>query len=409
MADTPRKGRPRRDVDGHVVVIRRGREKPVLARHPWVFSGAIEAVGKALEPGDVADVVNADGAFLARGMVNPRSQIVVRLLTWDQGEAIDTAFWASRIRRAADARPKTPAARMIHAESDGIPGLVADRYGEDWVLQVSSAGIERHKADIVHAIQSEYSPRSIYERSDVEGRDKEGLAESTGLLYGQEPPSPLHVAERTYDGKNATLLVDVQHGHKTGAYLDQADSRRAVAEHAKNGARVLNLFSYTGGFALHAALSGATSVVNVDSSADALALSARAAETNGVSSVVEHVRGNVFDVIRSYREEGRQFDVVVCDPPKFAHSAAQVDKAARAYKDLSRVAFALVRPGGILATFSCSGLVSTDLFQKIIWSASMEARREAQIVQRLGQGADHPILLTFPEGEYLKGLLLRVL
>jgi 23S rRNA (cytosine1962-C5)-methyltransferase len=401
-------GRSPRTTPGRVVVVREGREKPVLSRHPWVFSGAIDSIGEELLPGDIADVVSKSGAFLARGMVNPRSQIVLRLLTWDEKEHVDAAFWSSRIGRAAALRPASGAGRMIHAESDGLPGLVADRYGDFWVLQVSAAGIERHKREIVDAIVQRFSPRGVYERSDVDGREKEGLTPATGLLAGEEPPELVEIAERTFDGRSVTLLVNVREGHKTGAYLDQANSRRAVAAHAA-GARVLNLFSYTGGFALHAALAGAESVVNVDSSEAALALSERTAAANGLSGKITHVRANVFELLRQYREENRTFDVVVCDPPKFAHSAAQVDKAARAYKDLSRLAFGLVNPGGHLATFSCSGLVSSDLFQKIVWSASAEARKDAQIVMRLAQGEDHPVLLAFPEGEYLKGLLLRVL
>jgi len=373
-----------------------------------VFSGAIDSVGSELEPGDIADVVASDGRFLARGMVNTRSQIVLRLLTWDEAELVDAAFWENRLRRAASLRPPSDAARMVHAESDGLPGLVADRYHDHWVLQVSAAGIERHKTDIVRAIARSFSPRGIYERSDVDGRDKEGLPKRAGLIEGEEPPELFTVQERTHDARSVALLVDVRNGHKTGTYLDQAESRRAVAARA-NGADVLNLFSYTGGFALHAAHAGAKSVINVDSSAEALALSERAAAENQLSSRISHERANVFDLIRTYRDEGRTFDIVVCDPPKFASGAAQVDKAARAYKDLSRLAFGLVRPGGYLATFSCSGLVTADLFQKIVWSASAEARRDAQIVGRFAQSPDHPVLLAFPEGEYLKGLLVRVL
>jgi 23S rRNA (cytosine1962-C5)-methyltransferase len=411
MGDARRGGRPPKRGAGRTVMIRAGREKPVLGRHPWVFSGAIESIGTELEPGDIADVVSSTGAFLARGMVNPRSQIALRLLTWDEHEAVDPAFWASRVARAASLRqgaPEDGAVRMIHAESDGLPGLVADRYGDFWVLQVSAAGIERHKADIVRGIAERFSPRGIYERSDVDGRDKEGLPHTVGLLHGEEPPEFISINEPAFDGKNVALLVNVRDGHKTGTYLDQANSRRAVAARSAGG-DVLNLFSYTGGFALHAALAGARSVTNVDSSEPALSLSERMAAENGVSGVVSHVRANVFELLRQYKDEGRTFDVVVCDPPKFAHSAAQIDKAARAYKDLSRLAFGLVKPGGHLATFSCSGLVSPDLFQKIVWSASSEAKKDAQIVMRLSQGEDHPVLLAFPEGEYLKGLLVRVL
>jgi 23S rRNA (cytosine1962-C5)-methyltransferase len=399
-------GAPRR-APGRLVTLKPGRDKPVVNRHPWVFSGAIDSIGDALSDGDVADVVSHENAFLARGVVNRRSQIVVRLLTWRADELVDAAFFATRIGRAVSARPRSGPARLVHAESDGLPGLVVDRYGDYCVIQVSALGIDARKAAIVEGLASATDAHGIYERSDVEGREKEGLEATTGLLFGTEPPDLIRVEERTHDGQTAMLLVDVRHGHKTGTYLDQTNNRRSVGAVA-NGADVLNLFSYTGGFGLHAAKAGARHVVNVDSSADALALSERAAKENGVDSLVEHVRADAFDALRRFREEGRTFDVVIVDPPKFAHTASQVERAARAYKDLSRVAFHLVRSGGFLATFSCSGAVSSDLFQKIVWSASVEAARDAQIVERLTQPADHPVLLSFPEGEYLKGLLCRV-
>ena len=378
-----------------------------MNRHPWVFSGAIASVGTALEDGDVADVISDAGAFLARGTLNRRSQIVVRLLTWQRDETIDANFWASRIRRAVSARPESGPTRLIHAESDGLPGLVVDRYGDYSVMQASTLGVEARKETLVRALAEVTSARGIYERSDVEGREKEGLEARTGLLFGEEPPELIAVSERTHDDQSVTLLVDVRHGHKTGAYLDQKNSRRSIGARA-SGADVLNLFSYTGAFALHAASAGARHVVNVDSSAAALALSERTAAENGLAARIEHLRADAFDALRRFRDEGRTFDVVIVDPPKFAHTASQVDRAARAYKDLSRVALQLVRPSGFLATFSCSGAISSDLFQKIVWSASLEANRSAQIVERLSQPSDHPVLLTFPEGEYLKGLLCRV-
>jgi 23S rRNA (cytosine1962-C5)-methyltransferase len=390
------------------VTLKRGREKPVVNRHPWVFSGAIASVGTELEDGGVADVVNEAGAFLGRGTLNRRSQIVVRLLTWDPDEAIDTAFWQSRIERAVSFRPQAGPARLVHAESDGLPGLVVDRYGDYVVMQASTLGVATRKETIGRALMDATSARGLYERSDVEGREKEGLGAVTGLCAGEEPPELIAVSERTHDGRSVTLLVDVRHGHKTGAYLDQSDSRRSVGARSE-GAEVLNLFSYTGAFGLHAAQGGATRVVNVDSSADALALSERTAAENGFAERIEHVRGDAFDALRKFRDAGRTFDLVIVDPPKFAHTQSQVDSAARAYKDLSRVAFHLVRPSGYLATFSCSGAISADLFQKIVWSASLEAKRDAQIVERLSQPADHPVRLGFPEGEYLKGLVCRAL
>jgi 23S rRNA (cytosine1962-C5)-methyltransferase len=403
---TPR-GRTRRHVPGTDVALLPGREKPVKNRHPWIFSGAVGSIGKDVSDGGVADVVSGAGDFLARGLVNRKSQIVVRLLTWTREESIDSAFFRGRLERAASSRKDAPAARIVNAESDGLPGLVVDRYGSFWVMQVTSLGIDRRKGDIAACLLEIGNPTSIYERSEGEGREKEGLEGSVGLLSGVEPPELVSVSERTWNGGAVDLLVDVRRGHKTGAYLDQADNRRVVGS-LSSGAEVLNLFSYAGAFSLHAAAGGAHRILNVDSSADALALSERSAAENGFSDRVDHSRADVFESIRAFRSEGRRFDIVIADPPKFAHSAGQVERAARGYKDLNRVAMELVRPGGYLATFSCSGLVSSDLFQKIVWSASMEAKREAQIVRRLSQAADHPVLLSFPEGEYLKGFVCRI-
>jgi 23S rRNA (cytosine1962-C5)-methyltransferase len=397
---------PRR-VPGSTVTLKPGREKPVRQRHPWIFSGAIDAIGDSVDDGAVADVRSADGEFLARGSVNRRSQIVVRVLTFRGDEAIDSVFWESRLERALGARPNLSLQRCVNAESDGLPGLVVDRYAGFYVLSASTLGMERHKPEIVRALERLAAPRGIYDRSDVDGREKEGLPKTSGLLAGEEPPELIHVEEATHDGRSVTLLVDVRRGHKTGAYLDQSENRRTIAAHTR-GATILNLFSYTGGFSLHAAAAGAKHALNVDSSEDALALSARIAVENRVEERVEHLRADAFEALRAFREQGRTFDVIVVDPPKFAHSAAQVDRAARAYKDLARVAMQIVRPGGLLATFSCSGAVSPDLFQKIAFSASLEAGRTAQIIGRLSQASDHPVCLSFPEGEYLKGLLCRV-
>ncbi|HVW30793.1 MAG TPA: class I SAM-dependent rRNA methyltransferase [Polyangiaceae bacterium] len=397
---------PRR-APGASVVLRPGREKPLRQRHPWIFSGAIESVGRDLENGGVADVTSASGEFVARGLLSLRSQIVVRILTFDRDESIDAAFWERKLSRAFGARKVRGAARSVNAESDGLPGLVVDRYGDFLVLSSSIAGVDRHKADIVTALERVASPRGIYERSDVDGRDKEGLAPVTGLLAGEEPPEFVEIEEPSHGASSVKVLVDVRHGHKTGTYLDQAENRVIVTRGA-SGCDVLNVFSYTGGFALHAARAGARRIVNVDSSARALELSERIAAHNGFAGRFEHVKADAFEELRRLRETGQTFDLVVVDPPKLSRSAGHVERAARAYKDLSRIAMHVTRPGGLLATFSCSGAVSTDLFQKIVWSASLEARRDAQIVARMTQASDHPVLLTFPEGEYLKGLLCRI-
>lgn len=398
---------PRRGA-GASVVLRPGREKSLHKRHPWIFSGAIESIGREVENGAVAAVTTASGELVARGMVSLRSQITVRVLTFERDEVVDAAFWERRLARAFAGRPARGAARCVNAESDGLPGLVVDRYGDFLVVQASVAGIDRHKADIVAALLRVAAPRGgIYERSDVDGREKEGLPPVTGLLHGEEPPEFIEIEEASHEGAAVKLLVDVRNGHKTGAYLDQSENRRIVTRGVQ-GRDVLNVFSYTGGFALHAARAGARRIVNVDSSARALELSERTAAHNGFAGRFEHVKADAFDELRRLREAGQSFDLVIVDPPKLSRSAGQVERAARAYKDLSRVAMHVTRPGGFLATFSCSGAISTDLFQKIVWSASLEAGRDAQIVARLTQASDHPVLLTFPEGEYLKGLFCRV-
>lgn len=413
---------------GGRVVLRVGREKPVRQRHPWVFSGAIQKIDGDVEDGGIADVVSARGEFLARGYLNRRSQIAVRLLAWDEREAIDDAFWRSRLERAIRARAmQDDAYRLVNAESDGLPGLVVDRYGDWLIVQALTLGIERVKADLVRLLVDVWGKkvRGVYERSDVETREKEGLPLVTGVLHGEQPSDEIEISERgvaPFDsaalslrlraehgsGRALRFGVDVKRGHKTGFYLDQRDNRRKVAAYCQD-ADVLNLFSYTGGFAVHALAAGAARVVNVDSSAEALALARRNIARNDFTVREDNfVEGNAFAVLRRYRAEGQQFDIIIVDPPKFVHSVGQIEKAARAYKDLNLVAMQILKPGGILATFSCSGLVSPDLFQKIVFGASIDAGRDVQVVEKLSQASDHPILLSFPEAEYLKGLICRV-
>jgi 23S rRNA (cytosine1962-C5)-methyltransferase len=385
------------------VVIKTGRDKPLRQRHPWVFSGALERIDPAALDGDVIEVVTARGEFLARGYLNRRSQIVVRLLTWDQAEAIDDAFWARRLTRSIAARPDGSARRLVNAESDGLPGLIVDQYGEWLVVQSLTLGIEQHKAQIARQLQSMVKPRGIYERSDVDVREKEGLSSSTGVLVGDEPPERIEIDEH-----GQRLWVDVRHGHKTGFYLDQRDNRRKAKLYVKD-AEVLNLFCYTGGFTVAALSTRAKSVLNVDSSAAALELAKENLRLNDFAvNDQDFVEADAFSYLRKLRAEQRAFDVIIADPPKLAQSQAQIDRAARAYKDLNLVSMQLLKPGGYLITFSCSGLVSPDLFQKIVFGASLDAGRDVQIVERLSQAGDHPVLLSFPEAEYLKGLVCRV-
>jgi len=391
------------------VILKPDRDKPVRQRHPWVFSGAVARVEGDVTDGDVVDVVAFDGTWLARGTINRKSQIAVHLLTWNEDEAIDTAFWRSRLERAVASRsmfaesPDTTAYRLVNAESDGLPGLIVDRYGDWLVTQFLTLGIERWRKEIVEQLAG-LPCRGIYDRSDVDVRAKEGLPQATGVLAGSAPPDLVEIREN-----GLRFLVDIRHGHKTGFYLDQRDNRRRVAPYLR-GRDVLNCFAYTGAFAVYAVTAGARSVVSVDSSSEALELARRNMELTGRPdlSCIEYVVGDVFAELRRLRAEGRTFDAIILDPPKFASSFGQLKRAAHGYQDINRVAMHILRPGGILVTFSCSGLVSPDLFQKIVFSASLEAGRDVQIVEKLSQAADHPILVTLPESEYLKGFICRV-
>jgi len=405
----------RSDANG-TVVLKRSRAKPVLQRHPWVFSGAIQRFEGQAEDGDVVEVRDAGSNWLARGTLNRRSQIAVRLLTWRQDEAVDADFWRHRLERAIAARqaladdPATTAYRLVHAESDYLPGLIVDRYGDWLIVQFLTLGVERRKDELVALLASLVDGvRGVYERSDVDVRAKEGLAEHTGPLWGEEPPESVEILENGH-----RFLVDVRQGHKTGFYLDQRENRARLPAFC-DGAEMLDVFAYTGGFGVYAtgpaaaAGGGASQVTLVESSAPALELARRNIALNGRERCsAEYVEGDVFSVLRSYRATERRFDVVVLDPPKFAHSGREVKRAARAYKDINLLALGLLRPGGVLFTCSCSGAVSADLFQKIVFGAAVDAERDAQIAGYLAQGVDHPVALTFPQGAYLKGLVCRV-
>lgn len=391
------------------VVLKKGREKSLLRRHPWVFSGAVEAVHGSPGPGETVEVVAANGLVLGRGAFSPRSQIAVRMWTFDPEEAIDGDFLRRRLERALATREPVPAEeepagrRLVNAESDGLPGVAVDRYGPFLVCQLLSAGAERFREELLAALGELLSPAGIYERSDGEGREKEGLAPAAGLLAGEEPPERIEIREEP-----CRYLVDVRGGHKTGFYLDQRENRALVARHAA-GARVLNAFAYTGGFGLAAQAAGAASVTHVESSAALLDEIRANAEASGLNATAaEYVEGNVFSVLRGFRAEERRFDLVVLDPPKFADSRGRVEAAARGYKDINLLACQLLAPGGLLATFSCSGVLEAALFGKIVADAAVDAGRDGRILRRFHQAPDHPVALAFPEGRYLKGLLCRV-
>lgn len=392
------------------VILKRNRAKPVSQRHPWVFSGSIDRVEGDPADGDSVDVRDAGSNWLARGYINRRSQITVRLLTWQQDERVDAGFWRRRLERAIAARqalasdPVSDAYRLVHAESDCLPGLIVDRYNDWLVVQFLTLGVERWKDELVGLLVGLIAGvRGVYERSDADVREKEGLERRKGVLWGQEPPEEIAIVENGH-----RFLVDVRQGHKTGFYLDQRENRARLPAFCAQ-AEVLDAFSYVGGFGVYAAAGEAKAVTLVDGSAPALEMAQRNIELNGFEDVaVEYVEGNVFSILRGYRAQERQFDVVVLDPPKFAHSGREVERAARAYKDVNLLAFQLLRSAGVLFTFSCSGAVSAELFQKIVFGAALDAGRDAQIVGHLAQGSDHPVALAFPEGAYLKGLICRV-
>lgn len=391
------------------VVLERGRERSLLRRHPWVFSGAISDVQGGPAAGDTVEVVASNGLVLGRGAFSPRSQIAVRMWTFDPDEEMGPGLLRGRLERALATREPVPAEeepagrRLVNAESDGLPGVVVDRYGGYLVCQFLSAGAERWKGELVAALADLTAPAGILERSDADVREKEGLAPATGLLAGDEPPERLEVREGA-----CRYLVDVRHGHKTGFYLDQRENRALVARHAA-GRRVLNAFAYTGGFGIAALAAGAEAVTNVESSAPLLAQLDETVTLNGLDAGrVENVEGNAFSVLRGFRAEGRRFDLVVLDPPKFADSRSRIEAAARGYKDVNLLACQLLEPGGLLATFSCSGVLQPELFQKIVADAALDAGRDARLLARMGQAPDHGVSLAFPEGSYLKGLLCRV-
>jgi 23S rRNA (cytosine1962-C5)-methyltransferase len=401
-------------MDG-IVVLKHGRDKPVRNRHPWIFSGAIQRIEGEAQDGDLVRVVDGRGEYLATGYLNRRSQIVVRLLTWDVNEPVEAEFWRRRLERAIAGRasltrdPATNAYRLVHAEADGLPGLVVDRYADWLVVQCLTMGIAQRRDEIVALLADAsnfpghglLTPAGVYSRDDAAVRRKEGLPLESGPVWGAEPPDLVEIAEH-----GRRFLVDLKRGHKTGFYLDQRENRRRAAAYC-DGAEVLNAFAYTGGFGVYGGQAGAQSVVHVETSAEALALAEENLALNGCAPQ-EMVMGDVFQVLRGYRDEGRMFDVVILDPPKFATSQAQLMSASRGYKDVNLLALKLLRSGGCLVTFSCSGLVSADLFQKIVFGASVDAGRDVQILEQMAQGPDHPVLLTFPESAYLKGLVCRV-
>lgn len=395
------------------IILKPGKEKSLLRRHPWIFPTAIDRIeGKPEEknkPGATALIRSSSGQFLARAAYSPKSQIRARVWSFDENEPIDHALIKRRVKKALAYRMTavrdTDAIRVIFGEADGFPGLVVDWYGGKQghlVCQFQSTGVEAWKTAIVQALIAETGCPNVYERSDASVREREGLPLVTGVLAGEEPGDETLVTEN-----GVRYAIDIRTGHKTGFYIDQRDNRRLVMEHAA-GRDVLNCFCYTGGFSLAALKGGATSVISIDSSGEALAIARRNVELNGFDAEkAEWWDADVFKTLRSLREQGKSFDLIVLDPPKFASSPDHADRAARAYKDINLLGFQLLREGGLLFTYSCSGAISADLFQKIVAGAANDAKVDARILRRLSAGIDHPMTANFPEGEYLKGLLLQ--
>ncbi|SIT35120.1 Ribosomal RNA large subunit methyltransferase I [Paraburkholderia piptadeniae] len=406
----------------NTVTLKPSKEKSLLRRHPWVYANAIDRVDGKPAPGATVLVRAHDGRFLARAAWSPHSQIRARVWSFDENEPVDHAFFKRRVQRALAHRQAmvrgTGAVRLIFGEADGLPGLIVDYYIADdatnpvaladagkrgqIVCQFMAAGVEAWKDAIVQALTGATGCPNVYERSDVSIRQKEGLDQTTGVLAGDAPPETMIVSEN-----GVRYHVDVRNGHKTGFYVDQRDNR-ALVQDLSNDRDVLNCFCYTGGFSLAALKGGAKRVVSIDSSGEALAVAKQNVAANGFDAQrATWLDADAFKTLRRLYDDGERFDLVVLDPPKFAPSREHVDRAARAYKDINLTGLKLLRPGGLLFTYSCSGAIDAELFQKIVAGAAADARVDARILKRLGAGVDHPLLTAFPEGEYLKGLLLQ--
>lgn len=391
------------------ITLKSGREKSLLRRHPWIFSGAVRKTDPSVKNGETIDIFSESGNRLATGAYSKHSQIIARIWSFDAKEKVDSRFFKRRIERALEARSllgvqdTCSAYRIVNAESDGLPGIIVDRYGDFLVCQFLSTGAEFWKQEIIRHLSELIPVAGIYERSDGSGRIREGMKPSNGVLFGQAPPELVEIHEGPL-----RFLVDICNGHKTGFYLDQRENRAAVSAYSK-GAEVLNCFAYTGGFGLYAHKGGAQNVTNIEISKSALSILRQNMEINGMDpSKMENTSGDVFELLRKYRDAARQFDMVILDPPKFAQSVRQVKKAARGYKDINLLAAKLIKSGGVLFTFSCSGHIAAPLFQKIVADAALDADRQLQIIEHLSQAPDHPVALNFPEGHYLKGLICRV-
>jgi len=359
-------------------------------------------------PGDVLRVLSDSGDWLAQAAYNPNSDLVGRVVSWNPDERVDSTWVVKRVREAIARRERwgyiapESACRLVFGESDSLPGVIVDRYAEVLVCSLSTPFAEKHRETLLDALVGRFPGATILEQSEDDTREREGMTPRRAVLVGAEPTEPVLFREGS-----ALYLADIRKGQKTGFYLDQRENRSRVARYA-SGREVLNVFSYSGSFGVAALLGGAKSALNLDTSREALALGERIAALNGVDSRWESLEGNAFKALRDFRDAERTFDLIVLDPPKFASAKAHIEGACRGYKDLNLLALKLLRPGGILATFSCSGIVTPHLFRQVVAAAVMDSRREVRLLEKLSQPPDHPILMTFPESEYLKGFVLQV-
>jgi 23S rRNA (cytosine1962-C5)-methyltransferase len=393
-----------------VLKLKTGRDKSLLKRHPWVFSGAIEKMPK-FSSGTTVDIVDHKNQFLGRGLWSAKSQICARVLTWNADESIDEHFWRTRIKAAIDYRhglqnekrlARSTAWRLISSDADGLPGLICDQYADGLVVQSTTAAMDLHLPKVVSLLETLLQPNWIFERSIDPSRKLEGVPIREGLLHGSMPSSTVEFLEN-----GLKFSADLGVGHKTGFYLDQKANRRLAAE-LSPGKKVLDVCCYTGGFSLHCLQAGASSVTAIDSSQPALELALRHLNQNNLPlHSYRQIRGDAFETLRDLVKQNEVFDLIILDPPKLIKASSQLQQGARAYQDLNRSAMKMLKPGGQLLSFSCSGHMNLDLFQKVLFAASYEAGREMLIQRFLSQAADHPIALNIPESFYLKGLLLE--
>jgi 23S rRNA (cytosine1962-C5)-methyltransferase len=388
------------------MTLKPGREKSLHRRHPWVFSGAVDSISDVPNSGELVDILSSDGEFLAKGAYSHESRIIARVWTWNIEETVNEDFIKSRVKRAVSLREplisssNTNAYRLVYAESDRLPGLIVDQYADVVVMQLLSWGVEVWRETLADYLAKITNAKSIYERSDFDSRKLEGLPVRNNLIFGEDVKGDVEIHEN-----GIPFLVDIKQGQKTGFYLDQRKNRNRIQSYAE-GKEVLDCFSYSGGFTINALLGSAENVIALDESSAAIELARKNVDLNQLDqSKITFIQTDVFKQLRTFRDQGKQFDLIVLDPPKFAPTRSQVNKASRGYKDINLLAFKLLRPGGILFTFSCSGGIDADLFQKIVAGAALDAGIEAQIIEHLSQDVDHPVALNFPEGAYLKGLL----